>query len=287
MRGYRESQQPSSTMAVFSAIVTWVYFESVPWTRDAKVRAQVASIAPLVSGQIIQLMVSDNQFVHVGDVLYVIDPFDFEIAVDSAKADLKNKEADLEVKNAQARRREQLSILSTSLEEKQQFVGSAKIAEAACEGAKAQLAQAEENLKRTEVRATVNGFVTNLLLRVGDYARAGVTNVSLVDADSFWVDAYFEETKMASVHVGDFAEVALMGFSPPLPGRVESITRGIATPNASASTQGLPNVDPVYTWVRLAQRVPVRIRILRVPGNIHLVAGITASVTITDANGRQ
>jgi multidrug resistance efflux pump len=112
MRGYRESQQPSSTMAVFSAIVTWVYFESVPWTRDAKVRAQVASIAPLVSGQIIQLMVSDNQFVHVGDVLYVIDPFDFEIAVDSAKADLKNKEADLEVKNAQARRREQLSILS-------------------------------------------------------------------------------------------------------------------------------------------------------------------------------
>ena len=127
------------------------------------------------------------------------------------------------------------------------------------------IAEADINLKRTQVRSPVNGYVTNLLMRVGDYAHVGTTNISVIDADSYWVDGYFEETKMAQICVGDRAEAVLMGYRDPIVGRVESVTRGVSVSNAAPGTQGLPNVDPVYTWVRLAQRVPIRIKITDVP----------------------
>src|SRR5580692_6976472 len=132
-----------------------------------------------------------------------------------------------------------------------------------------------------------NGYVTNLLMRVGDYAHAGTTNISVIDADSYWIDGYFEETKMPHVCIGDRAEAQLMGYRDPIIGRVQSVTRGISVSNAAPSTQGLPNVDPVYTWVRLAQRVPVRIRITNVPAGVPLVSGMTATVTIRDAEAKQ
>ena len=251
-----------------------------PWTRDGTVRVQVANIAPQVAGQIVEVRVRDNQNVRKGDVLYVIDPIDFEVTVTSADAEVKNREADLQVKNAQSARRQALTTVSTSIEEKQQFAGTAKIAEAALEIAQAQLRQAKVNLERTHVKSTVNGRVTNLLMRVGDYARTGTSNISVVDTDSFWVDGYFEETKMPNIHVGDAADVKLMGFDPHLTGTVESITLGISTANAAASTQGLPDVNPVYTWVRLAQRVPVRIKIDHVPPGVPLIAGMTATVVV-------
>ncbi|KAB1080474.1 HlyD family secretion protein [Methylobacterium soli] len=266
--------------AVVAATFVWSYYVTAPWTRDGRVRVQVASVAPQVSGQIVALRVTDNQTVRRGDVLYKIDPFDFEVSIASAEAELKNREADLDVKRTQAARREALTTLSTSVEEKQQFLGTAKIAEAALESAKAQLAQAKINLERTEVRSPVNGRVTNLLLRNGDYATRGSVNIAVIDTDSFWIDGYFEETKMSHIRVGDTAEVALIGFDPLIRGTVESITLGISTPNAAPSTQGLPAVDPIYTWVRLAQRVPVRIRIDEVPAGITLVAGMTCTVSV-------
>ncbi|KQT49987.1 hypothetical protein ASG52_07860 [Methylobacterium sp. Leaf456] len=274
-------------LAALAATIVWQFYVTAPWTRDGRVRVQVANIAPQVSGSIVALKVEDNQEVKVGDVLYVIDPFDFEVAVTSAEAEMKNREADLQVKQAQAARRAALSTVSTSVEEKQQYAGTAKIAEAALDTAKAQLAQAKKNLERTQVRSTVNGRVTNLLLRVGDFASTGTANMRVIDTDSFWVDGYFEETKMAHVHVGAAAEMALMGYASPLHGTVESLTLGISTANAAPSTQGLPNVDPVYTWVRLAQRVPVRIRIASVPPEVTLVAGMTATVVIEDGAGHR
>ena len=266
--------------AAVAAILVWQYYVIAPWTRDGRVRVQVANIAPQVSGQIIEVRVSDNQPVKKGDVLYVIEPFDFQVAIASAEAEIRNREADLQVKNAQSARREALSTVSTSIEEKQQFAGTAKIAEAALETAKAQLAQAKANLDRTQVRSTVNGRVTNLLMRVGDYASTGTANIRVIDTESFWIDGYFEETKIAAIRVGDTAEMALMGYADSLRGRVESITLGIATSNATAGTQGLPSVDPVYTWVRLAQRVPVRLRIEHIPPGVELVAGMTATVVV-------
>jgi multidrug resistance efflux pump len=165
------------------------------------------------------------------------------------------------------------------------FDGNAKMAEAAYASAKAALSQAEINLQRTGVRSPVEGYVTNLLMRVGDFARAGTPNLSVIDEHSYWIDAYFEETKLANIHVGDPVEATLLGFQAPINGRIESITGGISAANAASSTQGLPNVDPIFTWVRLAQRIPVRIRIEQVPPDVPLVAGMTCSVSVVGEKG--
>jgi RND family efflux transporter MFP subunit len=288
----RETLKTAATLLIFvlallAALVIWDFYVTAPWTRDGSVRVQVADIAPQVSGQITEVRVVDNQYVHQGDVLYIIDPFDFQVALDTGKAQLRQKAADLQVKRMEAERRQHLSDLATTPEQQQLYVGSAIQAEAAFDAAQQQLARADINLKRTQVRSPVNGYVTNLLMRVGDYAQAGTANISVIDADSYWIDGYFEETKMAHVCVGDRAEAALMGYRDPIVGRVQSVTRGISVSNAAPSTQGLPNVNPVYTWVRLAQRVPVRIRITDMPAGIPLVSGMTATVTIRGAEARK
>jgi multidrug resistance efflux pump len=239
-------------------------------------------VAPQVSGQITEVRIVDNQFVHKGDVLYVIDPFDFEVALRTNTASLKQKAADLQVKELQSERKLHLSDLATTPQEQQIYKGNAIQAKGAFEAMQQQVAQAEINLSRTQVRSPVNGYVTNLLLRVGDYAHQGVSNVSIIDTDSYWADGYFEETQMARVCVGDRAEAKLMGYSSPIVGHVTTVTRGVSVSNAAAGAQGLPNVDPVYTWVRLAQRVPVRIAIDAVPPDVPLVSGMTATVTIRD-----
>jgi len=273
-----------AVVAVLIALVAWDHYNAGPWTRDGRVRVQVASVAPQISGQITELRIVDNQFVHKGDLLYVIDPFDFDVALRTNKAILQQKMADLNVKDLQSERRRRLSDLASSTEEKQVYEGSALQAKAAVDSAEQQVRQAEINLQRTEVRSPVNGIVTNLLLREGDYAREGATNVSVIDTDSYWIDGYFEETKLARLCVGDRAEAKLMGYSAPIMGHIATVTRGVSVSNAAASTQGLPNVDPVYTWVRLAQRVPVRIAIDNVPPGVPLVSGLTATVTIRDGD---
>ena len=269
-------------VAIVMALVTWDYYVSAPWTRDGRVRVQVASVAPQVSGQITELRVGDNQYVHKGDVLYVIDPFDFEVALSVDKAQVQQRAADLQVKQVQSERRQRLTELATTAEEQQSFAGSAVQAKAAFEAAQQQVAQAEINLRRTQVRTPVNGYVTNLLMRVGDYAHQGSTNISIIDTDSYWIDGYFEETKLARVCIGDRVEAKLMGYAQPILGHVASVTRGIGVSDAAAGTQGLPNVNPVFTWVRLAQRVPVRVAIDQVPPGIPLVSGLSATVTIEE-----
>ena len=178
-----------------------------------------------------------------------------------------------------------MSSSATTPEEQQTFAGNAVQAKAAFEAAQQQLAQAEINLKRTQVRSPVNGYITNLLMRVGDYAHQGVSNVSIIDSDSYWIDGYFEETKMTRACIGDRAEAKLMGYSLPIIGHVTTVSRGISVSDAAAGAQGLPNVDPIYTWVRLAQRVPVHIAIDAVPPDVPLVSGMTVTVTIRNDPG--
>jgi multidrug resistance efflux pump len=287
--GKRLATLAIASIAVIVSLLTWQHYVNAPWTRNGTVRVQVANIAPQISGKIVELHAVDNQFVHKGDVLYVIDPFDFEVAVRVNKALMQQRAADLEVKQAESVRRQHLSDLATTPEEQQIFAGSAMQAKAAYEAAAHQLAQAELNLERTKVLSPVDGYVTNLLLRVGDYAVTGVSNVSVIDSNSFWIDGYFEETKMANVCVGDRAEAQLMGYAQPILGHVKTVTRGVSASNAAAGAQGLPNVDPIYTWVRLAQRVPVRLAIDTVPDGVPLVSGMTATVTIRqpDANAHR
>src|SRR5439155_8212921 len=179
--------------ALVAARYGWRVYVTSPWTRDGMVRVQVANVAPQINGRIVEVRTYDNQHVHKGDILYVIEKFDFEVALDNAKATILTREADLAVKKAQNARRAALTTLSTSIEEKQQFDGNAKMAEAALASAKAGLSQAEINLQRTEIRSPVDGYVTNLLMRVGDFARAGTPSWSVIDEHSYCIDAYFEE----------------------------------------------------------------------------------------------
>ncbi len=270
--------------AVPACWAIWDAFMAAPWTRDGRVRAYAVSIAPEVSGRIIELHVADNQFVHKGDVLLVIDPTDFAIAVSVNQAQLEQAKADLENKRTQLERRQQLTTLSTSTEEKQNFTTAAASAGATLQQAMSNLAQAQVNLRRTRIASPVNGWVTNLLARQGDYATTGQRNIAVVDADSFWMDGYFEETNLGDIHEGDPASMRLVGYGrQTLRGRVQSVARGINVANAQPDQAGLANVNPIFTWVRLAQRVPVRISIDEVPDGVRLVAGLTATIQIDRA----
>lgn len=259
----------------------WRAYVDTPWTRDGTVRAYVVTIAPEVFGRIVELRVSDNQFVHKGDLLMVIDPTDYRIAVSRASAALRQAELDAENAARLAERRENLAKLdAVALEQAQTFGNAASVARAQVEQAKANLRQARTNLERTAIRSPVNGWVTNLLVQREDFATVGQNEISLVDADSFWVDAYFEETQLAFIRESDGAEVQLLGYEPLVLGHVESVSRGIYIANAQQSQQGLAAVNPIFTWVRLAQRVPVRIHVDKVPQGVNLVAGMTATVRI-------
>ena len=267
-------------VAAVAGLAVWTNYVDGPWTRDGQVIANVVNIAPEVSGRITHLHVGDNQAVHRGDVLYEIDKVDYQVAVASAEATVNSRLADLKLKQTEATRRASLSTLSTSQEELQSYQSNAEMAAAAYAGALAQLSQAHVDLDRTTVLSPVNGYVTNLLLREGDYATKGSRNIAVLDSDSFWIAGYFEETKLSGIHPGDPALAVLMGYRDPLHGHVEAIARGITTPNTDPGTLGLASVNPVFTWVRLAQRIPVRIHIDSVPDSVHLAAGMTATVTV-------
>ena len=264
----------------------WRVYMAAPWTRDGTVRAYVVTMAPQIAGEIVQLPVSDNQLVHKGDLLLGIDPTDYRIAVDLAQAAVEQAEANAHNVEREAQRRQELTRLSVTKEEKQTYESNAVEARAAYQQAVARLNQAQVNLRRTEIRSPVNGYVTNLLAQLGDYATVGQNVISLVDADSFWVDGYFEETNLEPIQVGDPAEIKLMGYSQIVRGHVGSIARGINVANAQPNGQGLAQVNPIFTWVRLAQRIPVRIHIDQVPEGVVLSAGMTATVQI-DPQPRQ
>jgi multidrug resistance efflux pump len=150
---------------------------------------------------------------------------------------------------------------------------------------KAAIAKAQLNLERTVIRSPANGYVTNLQARLGDYANVAQKIISVVDADSFWVDGYFEETSLERIHDGDPASIKLMGYSEVVRGHVSSVARGINIPNAQPDQSGLASVNPIFTWVRLAQRVPVRVDIDQAPDGVRLVAGMTATVQIDPRPG--
>jgi multidrug resistance efflux pump len=317
----------------------WSVYMGAPWTRNATVRAYVVTMAPEVAGRITELHVVDNKYVRKGDLLMVIDPTNYSIAVSQAEASVQQAEASIQSVDAQLtvqqaqinsneaqrngaqaalvfaqQQAERYQTLATkgfgSLQNAQQFTSQLHQQEATLHSAqqvlalaqrqlqslkaqrlgaeatlaqtKAQLHQAQVNLERTRILSPVDGHVTNLLAQLGDYVNVGVNTISLVDADSFWVDGYFEETNLAPIRVGDPAQIKLMGHSQIVRGRVDSIARAINVANAQPNNQGVATVNPIFTWVRLAQRIPVRIHIDEIPPGVVLAAGMTATVEIDD-----
>lgn len=266
-------------LAIVAGHLLWVHYMDAPWTRDGRVRADIINIAPDVSGLIVELPVHDNQLVHRGDLLMRIDPERYQIAVEEAKALLASRRAELDMRRRDAARRADLDSLVVSREARENSAQTADSAAAQYQAAQAQLDAAKLNLERTRVLSPVDGYVTNLLVHRGDYATTGTARMAVIDRDSFWVYGYFEETKLPSIAVGQRADMRLMSgesFS----GHVDSIARGVTDRDNPVGHDLVSDVNPTFNWVRLAQRVPVRIHIDDVPPGVVLAAGTTCTVVV-------
>ncbi|SHM33971.1 HlyD family secretion protein [Vreelandella subglaciescola] len=261
----------------------WHYYLYTPWTRDGRVRAEIITVAPDVSGRVVALNVDDNQRVSQGDTLFQIDPSRYQTAMDKAQAVVEQREAELELARHEASRRNRLGRAAISAEGQETSRINSRVASATLAQAQSALASAQLDLTQTTVAAPVAGHVLNLQLGEGNYTSAGKPVLALVAAGSYYVTGYFEETKMPRVNVGDRARVNLMGAEHELSGHVESIGRAIADPNTAPNEQLLPKVQPTFSWVRLAQRIPVRIALDNIPDDVTLSAGMTASVHIDPA----
>lgn len=267
-------------LAVFAGFKLWQYYMLTPWTRDARVRADVVVIAPDVSGWVSALKVQDNQQVKAGDLLMTIDRERFQAAFDQASAVVETRTQQVRLREREAARRTALGPEAISAELRENAQINAAVARGELHEAEAQLKVAKINLARSEVRAPRSGHITNLRLAQGNFVTTGQSVMALVDDATFYIQAYFEETKLPRIRVGDPVKVWLMGAGEAMNGHVQSISRGITDRNSTPDGQLLPEVEPTFNWVRLAQRIPVRIQLDQIPEGVNLSAGMTASVQV-------
>lgn len=274
-----------STLVIFAAAIIvgwllWNYYMQSPWTRDGKVRAEQVSITPQVSGTITQLNIEDNQFVKAGTVLFTIDATPYHIAQLNAEAQLAQSQSELSKASNEANRRKNLPRNYISAEDMDTANINVKAAQAAVKAAEATVEQAKWQISQTIVTAPVDGWVTNLSTRTGNYATSGQPVFALVDSHSFYVVGYFEETKLRHIQPGDLAEIVLYSGHVPLSGKVQSIGRAIYDQSVESDSDLVADIKPNVPWVRLAQRVPVRIQLNQIPQGITLVSGTTCTVSI-------
>lgn len=273
-------------LAFFGGRWLWIKYNRDPWTRDGRLRADVVEVSPDINGLVTTIRIKEGQRVRIGDTLFVIDRARYELALAQAEAAIAADEAQLAQAGKEARRNRGLNNLVTT-EQTEQTDARILTLRAQLDGARVARDTARLNLDRTIIRATVNGVVTNLELQPGDYATVGRQVLAIVNSDSIYADGYFEETKLPAIRIGDKATVHLMGVQQDLNGTVESIAAGITDRERSASGNALANINPTFSWVRLAQRIPVRIRLDRPPADIRLIAGRTATVSISVPQGRK
>ena len=265
--------------AVLAAQWMWKHYQVEPWTRDGRVRADVVEVSPDVSGLITGVFVADNAPVHKGQRLFELDKPRYAVALEQASAILQSQSTALgQARREDARNRKLGDLVPAETVEE----GASKVAQlqAAVAQAQAGVDAAKLNLDRTTVYAPVDGTVANVDLHPGDYLAAGHAALGLVDVASLHVDGYFEETKLARIHVGDRADVQLVGDKRLLKGHVVSLSPGIEDRERGPSGDLLPNVNPTFSWVRLAQRIPVRIHLDQTPPDATLISGRTATVIV-------
>jgi len=268
--------------AAWAALRLWDHYELAPWTRDGRVRANVVQIAPDVSGLVTAVPIHDNQPVKAGTLLFEVDRARYQLARRQAEVNIGMlKVALTQAQRENARNLELGNLVSQEVREQTRV--RVEVAQANLTQALVVLDGARLNLERASVRAPTDGLVTNLDLRQGSYASAGHPVLALVDGASTYVEGYFEETKLARIHIGDRVRVTPMGGQP-LMGTVDSITAGIADHDRSTSVNLLPSVNPTFNWVRLAQRIPVRVTLDPLPPDIRLVAGQTVTVAVLEAH---
>ncbi len=272
-----------TVLAVIVALLVlrqlWVHYMDEPWTRDAHIGADVVQVAPDVSGLVEAVDVGDNQAVKKGALLFVVDRARYRIALELARASLAERQASVAQLRREIARDRSLQDLVAG-EDAEVRRAELQAAQAAQATAQAAVDLAELNLARTEVRAPADGQINDRTVRVGDYVTAGKPVLALLDTASFRVDGYFEETRLRGVAPGQPVDIRLMGEDVALHGHVESIAAGIEDRYRTDGSSLLPNVTPAFDWVRLAQRIPVRIRIDAVPAGVRLISGRTATVTV-------
>ena len=294
MKNYQKYLLTGFFVIIAAALVIYKYWDYVinPWTRNGQVRAQVVQIAPRVTGPIVKLPIKDNQVVKAGDLLFEIDPRTFKATVNQSRAELRSaKVRELNAKE-EAQRAERIRIRNPgamSEEELENKKNKQRDAEASVLKFEAALEQAKLNLEFTLVKAPVDGYVTNLNLRLGSQAVADQPALALVDFNSFWIHGFFRENSIANIRKGDRAIVTLMTYpDKPLEGRVDSLGWGIAQEDGSTGHNLLPNISPTFEWIRLAQRIPVRVHLVSVPEDIELRVGTTCSVLVmAGTSGRE
>ncbi|MDE2598154.1 MAG: HlyD family secretion protein [Rhodocyclaceae bacterium] len=255
-----------------------------PWTRDGRVKADVINIAADVSGIVTSVAVRDNQLVHKGDLLFTIDKSRYANTLAQTEAELASQQADKTMRSREAARRAGLDSSIVTSENRETAASLSSMAGARYLAVLAARDTARLNLERTEVRAPVDGYVTNLRVYVGDYASAGSAKLAVIDSNSFYVFGYFEETKLPYLAVNDPVEVRMLDGQATLTGHIESISRGITDRDAATGRELLADVNPTFNWVRLAQRVPVRVRLDKLPEGRMLVAGTTCTVVVKAAS---
>ncbi|ASV84060.1 efflux transporter, RND family, MFP subunit [Ochrobactrum quorumnocens] len=270
------------TMAGLLGWHLWDYYMNAPWTRDGKIRADVVRIAPDVSGLVSEVLVHDNQTVQQGEVIFRIDQARYKLALQLADAKLASSKAALDMANRDQIRYRKLNDTTVTQQKMEQIETTTQQAEATYRQAELDRDLASLNLDRSSVKAPVNGVITNFSLQPGDYVTTGSAVTALVDTDSFYVSGYFEENKLERIQIGDAVLVDVMGSQVQLKGKVEGIAGGIEDRERTDSTSLLANVSPTFNWVRLAQRVPVRVKLEEVPQGVHLVAGRTVSVSVVN-----
>jgi RND family efflux transporter MFP subunit len=272
-------------VAACISVGIWNYYIESPWTRDGRVVADVVEIAPDVSGLVTDVLVKDNVSVRRGDILFQIDRERFRLALAQAEAVVAQRQAIDDQAASDFRRYSALSDAAVSRQKLELAQAAAQQAKAALEQAKADRDLARLNLDRSAVRASVDGRITNMDLQPGAYVSVGHGVMALIAESTLRVEGYFEETKLGNIHVGERAAVRLMGGNSIISGRVESIANGIEDRERTAGANLLANVNPTFNWVRLAQRVPVRIALDPLPSDVHLVAGQTATVSVGGSDG--
>ena len=271
-------------VVTFAAVLVWqmvVYYMFAPWTRDGHIRADVIQIAPDVSGLIQKVEVRDNQTVKRGDVLFTIDQDRFTLALRQAKATLGERQETLAQASREAQRNRKLGnlVAAEQLEESQSREARAR---SAVSEAQVAVDTAQLNLDRSVVRSPVDGYLNDRAPRNHEFVTAGRPVLSVVDSASYHVDGYFEETKLGGIHIGDVVDIRVMGDNTRLRGHVQSFAAGIEDRDRSSGANLLPNVNPAFSWVRLAQRIPVRIAFDEVPQDFRMIAGRTATVSIIE-----
>lgn len=271
--------------AMLVALWLWDRYETAPWTRDSHVFADVVRVSPDISGLVTEVEVRDNEIVRKGQLLFVVDRPRFADALAQADAAIASARATLDQARRVAKRDRALGDL-VATEAREEDEAKVQTSLAALNQAIASRSTAKLNLDRTAVVASVNGYITNLSLRPGDFLAAGTQALAMIDLDSIRVEAYLEETKLRHVQVGDQARIRLMGDEQDIAGHVDSIAGGIADDQRSNSSNLLPTVNATFTWVRLAQRIPIRIHIDQMPPGTRLILGRTATVTIIPSDGK-